>query len=128
MPLLEFVIGGVIVLVILILIANRAGNTIVVTPTALTAPVNTPMPLSVTIWYTPFPRWFRKTKRTQGTVTVASGTSVITISPISGSTSHSTPASFTVVGVLGDTKGKIVVDATSRHGTHSTVTVDVTIP
>jgi len=128
MPLLEFIIGGVIVLVILVLIANRSGNTIVATPAALSAPVNTPMPLSVTIWYTPFPRWFRKAKRTQGTVTVGSGTSVITISPTSGSTSHSTPASFTVVGILGDTKGKIVVDATSRHGTHNTVTVDVTIP
>ncbi len=108
MAILEFIVGGVIVLVVVIIIANWRKNTIVATPTALTAPINTPMPMSVTIWYTPFPSWFRKTRRTQGTVTVKSGTSVITVSPASNGTSHTTPASFTVVGVLGDTKGAII--------------------
>jgi len=66
MAILEVVIAIGLVLVVLVLGANRKGNDIVVTPvsTALTLQPLTTDTFSAHMMYTPFPRWFRSARRT----------------------------------------------------------------
>lgn len=121
---MEIAIAIGVVLVILVIVANRKGNGIVVTPTSvsLTMEPVTTATISVHMMYTPFPRWFRSARRTQGTITVRNPGSIVQVTPTSAGTTHTAAAVFAVNPVI-QGRGSLVFDGSSRHGAHDSALV-----
>ena len=116
------VIGGV-VFVLYKILSKR--TTITVSTKSITIPVNTTATFNSELWYKP---WFTK-KRTQGTMTIAvvpGGRSIVTVAPAQASTSHTSSAQFTVTGASAGIT-YVNINGTSRHGTHTTEKIKVTV-
>ena len=128
MALLEIAIAIGVVLVVLVVVANRKGKDVIVTPTSVNLklePVTTAT-VSVTLMYTPFPRWFRSARRIAGTITVTNAGSIVQVAAVNASTAVNTPATFTVSPALVGT-GKLVFDGSSTEGAHDSALVDYTV-
>jgi hypothetical protein len=97
---------------------------IVAFPPSFTLQQNQSAGMAVALLYKP---WFHRTpKRTQGTVTIVSPPSIVQVIPSTASTSHTAAATFTVTGVTVGT-GIFKVNGTSRHGSHDTIDIPVTV-
>ncbi|MDA1369943.1 MAG: hypothetical protein O2971_04155 [Proteobacteria bacterium] len=125
---MEIVVVIGLVLVVLVLVANRKGSDVIVTPTSVDLTLNpaTTATVSAHLMYTPFPRWVRDAKRSQGNITVVNAGSLVLVTPASAGTSHTAAAVFTVSPAL-EGRGTLVFDGTSRHGSHDSALVTYTV-
>lgn len=122
---MAWAIAAIVILGASLLYALSALRCIVIFPPSFTLQQHQSAGMEAVLLYKP---WFRRIlKRTQGTITIISPpSSVVQVAPLTAGTSHAAAATFIVTGVNVGT-GKFKVNGKSRHGSHDTVEVSVTV-
>jgi len=122
-PIILIVGGFVIVVGLLWWLSPK--HVIGLTPTSLIIPLNSSATFSVQLMYKP---WFRKFKPISGTITSTAPPSIVIVSPVSIATTSAggRKATITVTGVV-EGNGKVIVNGTSRKGSHDSAEVSVKV-
>ena len=122
-----YVIGAFLIIVGGILWWVRAQRVIGLNPTSLTIQKDTSGTFTVQLMYKP---WFKRTfKPISGTITSTAPPSIVQVNPASVSTNSAGGRIATItVNAAASGTGKIIVNGTSRKGTHDTAKVSVTVP